>query len=594
MIDFLFKIALNNVFISLVLAIVALIVGKTLKRPVLTHMLWLLVFIKLLIPPLVMVPVIPKPSINKATPAVNLSLNKLQDTKSFESGDIGDPTSSSQETKAFIPAHGKQLLFFLWLTGSIAFFLWSIFQAFRFNQLLKRESETAPPGIQSIARNAASCLGLKASPLILTTPANISPMVWWIGGRLWLVIPATLVERMDAEQLQLILSHELAHISRWDYLCRWIEWMACVCFWWNPVVWWARNNLRVNEEICCDELVLSSIKPEPYLYGDTLLKAIDILLCTPRFQMAMASNFSGGDPLKRRLKLIISKKQGRSKLLWLNACILIAAVVLLPLRIMQAKEDDNNEFEHRLTVMEKELEKTSKKLSEELSQKADYKKANDLMGKSRAAKKAQDETLQSMLQSYDPLFKKLNISREDFDELKGILADRMDEIQDTILPYTNTASSEERADFNQKKREIDYKYMNRVHDFLGEEKSGIYTAYIKRLPERSSIDIFMDSLSPENRISEEQMEPLIDVMYTARKAIYDEMGPDIDIYSSSELTEENITREMIKTKRVHDKYVEASRSVLPPEQAGQYETHLGRIRDFTESIMKTRLFMNNK
>ena len=57
---------------------------------------------------------------------------------------------------------------------------------------------------------------------------------------------------------QWIVAHELAHVRRRDYLVRWVEWLACVCFWWNPVVWWAQRNLRAMEEICCDDLVLST------------------------------------------------------------------------------------------------------------------------------------------------------------------------------------------------------------------------------------------------------------------------------------------------------------------------------------------------
>ena len=41
MIDLLFRITLSNAGISLALAIVAVVVGKTLKRPALTHLLWL-------------------------------------------------------------------------------------------------------------------------------------------------------------------------------------------------------------------------------------------------------------------------------------------------------------------------------------------------------------------------------------------------------------------------------------------------------------------------------------------------------------------------------------------------------------------------
>ena len=599
MIDLLFNIALNNVSISLALAIIAVIVGKTLKRPVVTHLLWLLVFVKLLIPPLITVPTIPAALISPADVSVVSSLYEQQEMPPLMVNEGENKIHLPKESKYLLFNKGKQFLFFLCLTGSMLFFIWSLIQAYRFHQLLKKESETAPPGIQSIAIKSASCLGLKTAPIIRTTPANISPMVWWAGGRLWLVIPAALIDKMETEQLRLILSHELAHISRWDYLCRWIEWLACVFFWWNPVVWWARHNLRANEEICCDELVLSSMKPEPYDYGNTLLKAIDILLCTPRFQMAMASNFNGGDLLKRRLKLIISKKQGGLKLRWLNACILLTAVVLLPLGIMQAKGKDNNELEHHLSTVEKKLDRTTKELSKELSQKAEFKRAYEQYQKNMSSnpvwqKSMRDSIMQSMLKQYNPLFIKLNMSKEEFEKLQSIHADRIMEIQDIVLPNMLTATDEEKAEMNHKRMEINNKYKDIVNEFLGEENSKIYVSYVMKLSERTSINYFMETVPAENRISDEQLDALIDSMYTARKTIYDEMGPDLDFNSSSNLTEENIARQIEKERLVYEKYIEACSEILPEDQTEQFKRHLERNLNMSESNMKTRMFMSKK
>lgn len=94
------------------------------------------------------------------------------------------------------------------------------------------------------------------------------------------------------------LAHELAHVRRRDYLVRWIEWLACVCFWWNPVVWWARYNLRINEELCCEAQVVSSLKPKPHTYGDSLLKAVEILFYPAHRPPAMASEINSGRLLK--------------------------------------------------------------------------------------------------------------------------------------------------------------------------------------------------------------------------------------------------------------------------------------------------------
>ena len=110
--------------------------------------------------------------------------------------------------------------------------------------------------------------------------------------------------QMDAQQWQWILAHELAHelahVRRRDYLVRWLEWLACVVFWWNPVVWWAQRNLRAAEEICCDELVISCLNPKPISYANSLLSAVEFLARPALRPPAMASEINSGGFLERR------------------------------------------------------------------------------------------------------------------------------------------------------------------------------------------------------------------------------------------------------------------------------------------------------
>ena len=81
------------------------------------------------------------------------------------------------------------------------------------------------------------------------------------------VIPATLPKQIGSERLRWILAHELAHVKRRDHLVRWLEWLACVAFWWNPIVWWTRRNLRLDEEVACDAMVLDRLNAEPRAYA---------------------------------------------------------------------------------------------------------------------------------------------------------------------------------------------------------------------------------------------------------------------------------------------------------------------------------------
>ncbi|MHC4440836.1 MAG: M56 family metallopeptidase, partial [Planctomycetota bacterium] len=266
---------LSNAIFSLALAIIATIVGAKARRPGLAYLLWLLVFIKLLTPPIVTIPIVNIPAHDETAVVINdhsqpmplLSNNPQLNIEVSQRSELG--TAVWNRARVWLPP--------ILLVGSAVVFAFSIVRVYRFRRLLAAESEAASDELQTAAVEIARRLGMNRIPKILTTSANLSPMVWWAGGKVRIVIPKALLEQMDAQQWKWILAHELAHVRRRDYLVRWLEWLACACFWWNPVVWWAQRNLRAAEEICCDELVLSSLNPKPKTYANSLLSAVEFL-----------------------------------------------------------------------------------------------------------------------------------------------------------------------------------------------------------------------------------------------------------------------------------------------------------------------------
>jgi beta-lactamase regulating signal transducer with metallopeptidase domain/polyhydroxyalkanoate synthesis regulator phasin len=226
----------------------------------------------------------------------------------------------------------------IWLVGSVLVLAGSLVRVWRFSRLLAAESEAASPELYTAATKVARRLGLKKIPMIRTTPASLSPMVWWAGGRVQIIIPLELLDQMDAQQQELILAHELAHVRRHDHFVRWIEWLCCVCFWWNPVVWWAQRNLRASEEICCDELVVSSLNSEPKYYANTLLSIVEFLARSAIRPPAVASEINSGGALERRFKMIVSEKSKDNNTRWMQVCVLLLAVIVLPLSMAYAKD----------------------------------------------------------------------------------------------------------------------------------------------------------------------------------------------------------------------------------------------------------------
>ena len=281
-----------------------MVVGAKARRPQLAHMLWLLVFIKLVTPPIVTIPIVTIPAQGETAVASNehsrpgplLSNSRQLNTEAFLSSKL--VSAAWNHARVWLPP--------IWLLGSMVVFVWSMGRVCRFSRLLAAKSEVAPQELQTAAVKIARRLRLNTIPTICMTSARISPMVWWAGGKVRIVIPTTLLDKMDAQEWQWVLAHELAHIRRRDYMVRWLEWLACVLFWWNPVVWWAQRNLRAMEEICCDALVVSNLKPKPHSYANSILTAVESLARPALRPPAMASEINSGGFLERRFKMIVS------------------------------------------------------------------------------------------------------------------------------------------------------------------------------------------------------------------------------------------------------------------------------------------------
>jgi beta-lactamase regulating signal transducer with metallopeptidase domain len=339
--DYLLQMALSNGFIALALALVALVVGAKSKRPHLAHLLWILVLVKLVTPPLVTVPVVAFPGQPGAAVAISGDLRTVplaMNSRSLSTAAVAE--MAQMPSIGTIVQRGKPWFIFAWLLGSAIVLVCSLSRVHRFNRFLAATSGVAPPSVQAAAERIAQRLDLNRMPKLTTTSAHISPVVWWTGGQVRVVIPSALIEQMDEKQLEWILAHELAHVKRGDYLVRWLEWLACVGFWWNPVVWWAQRNLRAAEEVCCDALVLSSLRPKPRSYANSLLMVAEYLAHPVIHPPAMASEINSGGFLERRIRMIVSDRPRQVQSRWLTICVLLCAMVIIPFGMANAQDQE--------------------------------------------------------------------------------------------------------------------------------------------------------------------------------------------------------------------------------------------------------------
>jgi beta-lactamase regulating signal transducer with metallopeptidase domain len=79
-----------------------------------------------------------------------------------------------------------------------------------------------------------------------------------------ILLPANALD-WDQPQLQAVLLHESAHVQRRDCLAKYVALASRALLWWNPLAWMSAAGLYHEQEMACDEAVLSAgVAPEDY------------------------------------------------------------------------------------------------------------------------------------------------------------------------------------------------------------------------------------------------------------------------------------------------------------------------------------------
>ncbi len=338
MVDILFQIGVAKLVVSALLAGVAWAVQRRWNHPTVAHSAWLVVLVALLLPAVVALPVLPGGAGAAAEIAGDAGVAAEAAARvefgPASSDDVGSATSLS----AGITGNGKAALAIAWLVVAAVILGWTLARALRFRRWLKRTLAPAPPELRHEVVELGHRLDLARMPKTHTTSARVSPMVYWAGGKARLVIPTFLLASLDRRELRAVLAHELAHVRRRDHMVRWVEWLACSAFWWNPVAWWARRELRAAEEASCDAFGATAAESTPRAYATSLLRVVELLSRPPTPPTpAFASGVGGGrnrKSLERRLRMLISGRSSVQPPRWMRLAGTAAAVCLLPLGLL--------------------------------------------------------------------------------------------------------------------------------------------------------------------------------------------------------------------------------------------------------------------
>jgi len=190
----------------------------------------------------------------------------------------------------------------LWISGAIIFLAVQAVRIRRLRRLLRR-SHAAGPGLTVRAGTLARRHNLAAVP-IRVVPGLASPLIWSLR-RPMLLWPAELAPDLSDACLDGLIVHELAHVKRRDHWVSWIELAAGIAWWWNPLYWYVRAQVREHAELACDAWVVHTLPHGRRAYAEALVAVCDI--ASRRAVPVPAIGVSTGSRrvLERRLVMIM-------------------------------------------------------------------------------------------------------------------------------------------------------------------------------------------------------------------------------------------------------------------------------------------------
>lgn len=336
------------------------------RHPALRHGLWLLVLVKLITPP-----VIPLPVLHDVENRLLLQPISSGSTGVVANESVGvvdhrpEKDARAEVAQAFAPVAMKNPLWraisvdVLLFMASVAVTMIGLFHGWwryrRVGALVVR-SQTDDTHLASLAVREAQELGLRAIPSVVVVSARISPFLWCQGRLPIIVFPASLVRQLDDEQLACVIRHELAHWRRGDRFSNAAAFIIVSLFWWNPIAWWARRQMRLAQELSCDAIAVPKLQGGRRRYAETLMIVVDFLpkdeVIVPKFMAGfLAANF-----VKRRFEMLANKQVAGQ--LTGPAKAVVALVVLLticfPVLAQSSDADDDAGITTKLDESERQ------------------------------------------------------------------------------------------------------------------------------------------------------------------------------------------------------------------------------------------------
>jgi polysaccharide export outer membrane protein len=358
-------------------AIVYLICRAGRPNPSARHILWLLVLCRLLVPPVATWPWSIAVATDDSRDTLNLqpteanvidtvrdstpmlvesrydSSRGLDETSQSMSGEnMNRATTVTSKTTGQIKSSQRFQMAWLiagfWGTGSLITVIVLFRRIRRVGELLRMKSDI-DTWLQNEIADCCDRLKVRVPDCAINSEIR-SPFLWCLGC-VRLALPLSALQFEQREQLRPILIHELAHLKRRDHWTAWIELLALIVWWWNPVLWFVQRQLRISAEMACDAWVVEMLPDQRCTYAKSLVEFSSRGQIFQRAFGAVGANICSRRTFKRRLEMIMNENPAVRFSKWtVFAAILLVILSLPAFAIKSIDKPQDSVMQSRISV----------------------------------------------------------------------------------------------------------------------------------------------------------------------------------------------------------------------------------------------------
>lgn len=331
---------------SIIIILVVLLIKKIFKdqlSPRLCHALWFLVLIKLLIPfvpesNLSLFNLFPEKNINpvsynsfepkyltqeqwgKNDNEFNLHLKNREQDEIDENTLLKDNLPKSDNQKLLSRKESKlfqriiSICSYIWLIGFLSICILIFIVTLNFKKKTRLFNEVKNLEVIKVLNVCKEKLNVNKNIPIYSSDTFKTPFIYgFLNPTIYL--PKHILNKVDNSQLLHICLHEIAHYKRKDLFYNLLGTVAIVIHWFNPMVWLAMKEMRVDRELACDSYVLEVLgENESIPYGMTIIKLSQII-SNQRYQNILSVHFyKNKTQIERRITMIKMFKKGSYKI----------------------------------------------------------------------------------------------------------------------------------------------------------------------------------------------------------------------------------------------------------------------------------------